>query len=1800
MTRTISLASVLFIAALWVPASAQTPASSGKVADDKAESNTTLPTNKSGGRTLADYVQDSSTEPVEMTVAGIEKVLKDTHGVTVRFNGHQVSMPVVGDVPHDKIAEHILSQTKSIPGLQLYAGRTGLLISTESNLGSAMSLSLAKVMFIEPGQREKVTNPPADSSINAADGRPATQLSPGDLLKQGLLDKAESISVMLGEYNIVLPLSDKSPRRAIAEAMEKLRGGKHSYSLLDGRNRLYVMTEVEGLEPLLSSFIGILNTAGDPPHIPDARTKAGGGISISVPAVGPEPIGVDFGGGGFGGIEPPLPRQAIPSKNFSVGKNFVIAIAEKGDRAWGYSKNLGKWTTLKFDAPFHGTPILGDEVACLMTGVMPSDLDQSRSIWGYSPITGGWDKLTLPAKSKAIPNIVADMIVVEDGDYMRMFSAQSGKWAAPPEPDDVAAPKVGTPIGLPGPPNLNTPGVPADKLEIKIFTLANIPAKDAAALVGQIIRHAQLSVALDARTNSLLAQGPVDILMQIEAVLIRLDEAKPANDKRTDSQALDLKFAEQASERVTRLKQDYATSEQKAAAIARNIRNATRPTDQLKSNLRQTVAEAFSLRQQLHQAELAAFQQRMAKVQQTIRTRDQLKDQIIDRRVEDLLNPNLKWDDRSTSKAPQTSTTTELEGDWSLESIKGGGVISHEQGVKVRVRGHQWITVRGDQEYPTAITVNSGISPKTIDMTTGLAGGGRTRIEKGIYRLDGDMLIISWGPNGGARPTEFDGQKYSFHTMRRIDQETAATVQVRITEPEGAMITLLEQQDNGSDVAPTNHSVPIPVRLNFSAGKVHRLRLSGIPSHGTLEPVVTVEIPVPAEAVKGFLSLNAVSINFTNEDLNQAAAGNAVIKAIYLKDPAVGSLASAGPTGLEVMVNTRTDPGVDILAEADKRGTIVAVVRILPREPLSPTSVPRGEELRKFEAPQVQVSSVVGTVQEVRENNTVVISLLEPGSARVKDVWIIERRNKDDPNTTYAFARVEVVQILNAGVLARVIESTRVLDNNKFAWQSLEAGDLVARPTYFEPATTAKAASANETAGASTGGQASTTPPDGRLILKSVEDFQQHLITVESAVNTHRQDLRQAKAALAAGTGKQAAVDACQIQVDAWGKKLVAIRAELNAQIKLLDLEAQFANKARDIARVEYQKASQANKILPGTVTNVELQRLKLIWESAALKMEQATVLLGLYQKVAPHLLEPTDTAAGDATTFVWELLGLRIQSVDMRARSLLPRFRGGLQVLEVRVDSLAAKARIMNGDILVGLGSWETCKPADAVFALRNNASPDQTIRFFVLRGDKILYGDLTHPSLNADSIAAKLSPDTPRHFTYQFRFDSVSWLVFLEWLARSTDRGGVKVGTEPKGTFSYATKQPLRLDEILDIVNLELKSQGLEVTATDTFLRVNKKGEVVPPADPMAATPAIMPDDERIWRILGLRLTPAAPSAIRQANPLYNGGLNVLAVRPDSPAAVDGKLQQGDILCGLHLWHTENIDHVMFVLNHHEFTVFQPLKFFVLRDGKTLSGHMKVGVSAPPPSELVSPPSTEEISKKNLSDLMLALHHYHDQHKHFPPAVIMGKDGKGKVPHSWRVEILPHLGEQKLYDEYHFDEAWDSEHNFKLLDRMPAVFRSPLDRPESYSTSYFALVTPGLKPQSSSGAAAGTGDANEVLRYDLGTVFSNPRGAQLLDIHDGTARTVALVESKRSVAWMQPEDIPYSADQPVPLLGGWYVDGWNAAFAEGTVKMISNQNTDATLRAIFTIGDGINALPKVVDDSGEEAGTVPPASKN
>jgi uncharacterized protein DUF1559 len=190
---------------------------------------------------------------------------------------------------------------------------------------------------------------------------------------------------------------------------------------------------------------------------------------------------------------------------------------------------------------------------------------------------------------------------------------------------------------------------------------------------------------------------------------------------------------------------------------------------------------------------------------------------------------------------------------------------------------------------------------------------------------------------------------------------------------------------------------------------------------------------------------------------------------------------------------------------------------------------------------------------------------------------------------------------------------------------------------------------------------------------------------------------------------------------------------------------------------------------------------------------------------------------------------------------------------------------------------------------------------------------------------------------------------------------------------------------------------------------------------------------------------------------------------------------------------------------------------------------------------------------STNNMKQLGLAAFNYLDKYGTFPPAYSTDKDGKRLL--SWRVQMLPYLGQEKLYKEFHLDEPWDSDHNKKLIARMPAVFRSSVD-PKLIAdgkTTYLAPI----------------GEA---------TMWPGAKGVRISEVTDGTSNTIFLVDADEdhAVVWTKPEDLDYDAKAPMKGLGGRYHGGFLASLADGSVRFISNSISKTTLHLAFTRNDG------------------------
>jgi hypothetical protein len=189
------------------------------------------------------------------------------------------------------------------------------------------------------------------------------------------------------------------------------------------------------------------------------------------------------------------------------------------------------------------------------------------------------------------------------------------------------------------------------------------------------------------------------------------------------------------------------------------------------------------------------------------------------------------------------------------------------------------------------------------------------------------------------------------------------------------------------------------------------------------------------------------------------------------------------------------------------------------------------------------------------------------------------------------------------------------------------------------------------------------------------------------------------------------------------------------------------------------------------------------------------------------------------------------------------------------------------------------------------------------------------------------------------------------------------------------------------------------------------------------------------------------------------------------------------------------------------------------------------------------------------NLRELSRCFHLYQQDHGSFPAAVFYGPTGQ---PYSWRIAILPQLGEADLYRQYNQQEPWDSPGNLAVMKKMPKVFHNPFDESKSTATHYQVLTGPG-------------------------TIFERGKAMSVSEIKDDPDRTLLIVVSSNPVPWTKPQDLDYDPGKPVPPLGIPQCNGaCYAAFADGSVRIVLYDLPEERLRAVITASGGEPARPE------------------
>jgi hypothetical protein len=189
------------------------------------------------------------------------------------------------------------------------------------------------------------------------------------------------------------------------------------------------------------------------------------------------------------------------------------------------------------------------------------------------------------------------------------------------------------------------------------------------------------------------------------------------------------------------------------------------------------------------------------------------------------------------------------------------------------------------------------------------------------------------------------------------------------------------------------------------------------------------------------------------------------------------------------------------------------------------------------------------------------------------------------------------------------------------------------------------------------------------------------------------------------------------------------------------------------------------------------------------------------------------------------------------------------------------------------------------------------------------------------------------------------------------------------------------------------------------------------------------------------------------------------------------------------------------------------------------------------------------EEVGRA-LMQMGLAWHNYHDTYKFFPSSVppSLANQSAGL---SWRVRILPFIGQHQLHARFHLNEPWDSEHNRQLIAEMPDVYRP----------------------------------ANQKLAAEHKTRFVTPRGETLMsppgrravniaEITDGTSNTLMIVEADddHAVIWTKPDDLEVDLNKPASGLAVRPPGGFLCVFADGSVHFLQGTIAVSKLAALFT----------------------------
>lgn len=198
---------------------------------------------------------------------------------------------------------------------------------------------------------------------------------------------------------------------------------------------------------------------------------------------------------------------------------------------------------------------------------------------------------------------------------------------------------------------------------------------------------------------------------------------------------------------------------------------------------------------------------------------------------------------------------------------------------------------------------------------------------------------------------------------------------------------------------------------------------------------------------------------------------------------------------------------------------------------------------------------------------------------------------------------------------------------------------------------------------------------------------------------------------------------------------------------------------------------------------------------------------------------------------------------------------------------------------------------------------------------------------------------------------------------------------------------------------------------------------------------------------------------------------------------------------------------------------------------------------------------------SANNIKYLNLAMHAFAAHHGQLPAASVPGANGQPMT--SWRILLLPYLELGGLYDQYDFNQPWDTPTNQRIAVPAPSVYRASLD------------------------SRSPPGDTSYVVVQGPGTAFVDAEALTQDDLQQyGASQRVLLVEMHESgIQWLEPRDLhidqmSFTINDPSrPSIRSKSRRGAAVGMADGSVHWLVPDTTPSAVEALL-LGRSAEAL--------------------